>query len=308
MIEIRGLSKTYSKLKAVDGLSLTVEEGDCFGFIGPNGAGKTTTINMLATLLEPTCGSATLGGYDMAREPEMVRGIIGYMPDSYGLYEDLKTWEYLDFFAASYNVARQRRRGIVDDVLALTDLTVKRDSFVGTLSRGMKQRLCLARSLVHDPKILLLDEPCSGLDPRARIEVRELIKELKRMGKTVFVSSHILTELADICNKIGIIENGALLVSGDVDEIMCQVKGGRLLRIAVIGSGEKAKEVVQAHPEVRSVQLLDSELSIEFAGESHEIARIVESLVHARIGVVSCTEDKANLEDIFMKITKGIVS
>ncbi len=308
MIEIHNLTKHYKDVKAVKDLNLKVEEGDCFGFIGPNGAGKTTTINMLATLLEPTHGTATIGGYDIIAQPEKVRGLIGYMPDFYGMYEDLKTWEYLDFFAASYRIEKRRRLGIVNDVLNLTDLQDKKESFVGTLSRGMRQRLCLAKTLVHDPKILLLDEPCSGLDPRGRIEVRELLKELKRMGKTIFVSSHILTELADICNKIGIIENGNLLVSGDVEEIIRQVRGAKVVKIVVIKDGERAKEILQAHPKVESVQLIDNELKMEFSGESEELAKIVESLVTNKISVVSCTEEEADLEDIFMKITKGIVS
>ncbi len=308
MIEMRSLSKHYKNLKAVNGLSLKVEEGDCFGFIGPNGAGKTTTINMLATLLEPTAGTAFVAGYEVTAQPEKVRGMIGYMPDFYGMYEDLKTWEYLDFFAASYGIAKRKRMGIVDDVLNLTDLHGKKEAFVGTLSRGMKQRLCLARSLVHDPKILLLDEPCSGLDPRARIEVRELLKELKKMGKTIFVSSDILTELADICNKVGIIENGALLVSGEVEEIMRQVTGAKVVKIVVLADGEKAKEILQADPMVQGVELIDNELRAEFSGESKELARLVRSLVTNNIDVVSCTEEEVNLEDVFMKITKGIVS
>ena len=203
MIQIQHLRKEYKELVAVKDLNLELEAGDIFGFIGPNGAGKTTTIKMLSTLLTPTAGRAMVDGIDVVRYPEQVRGIVGYMPDFFGVYDDIKVWEYLDFFAAAYRIPKDKRPQIIDDVLTLTDLNVKKDSYVESLSRGMKQRLCLAKTLVHDPKVLLLDEPASGLDPRARIEIKELLKELKAMGKTIIVSSHILPELADFCNKSG---------------------------------------------------------------------------------------------------------
>src|SRR4028118_1610543 len=233
MIQIKDLTKTYRELTAVRGLNLSIEQGDVFGFIGPNGAGKTTTIKVLATLLEPTTGVAYVDGVDVVRNPLEVRRLIGYMPDFFGVYDDVKVWEYLDFFAAAYKIPANKRKAIIDDVLELTDLTGKREAYVESLSRGMKQRLCLAKTLVHDPKVLLLDEPASGLDPRARIEFRALLKELKAMGKTIIVSSHILPELADFCTSVGIIERGQLIVAGPIDAIMREVIGGRVLEIRV---------------------------------------------------------------------------
>src|ERR1044071_5605790 len=233
MIQIQHLRKEYKELVAVKDLNLELEAGDIFGYIGPNGAGKTTTIKMLATLLTPTAGTAYVDGIDVVRNPEEVRGIVGYMPDFFGVYDDIKVWEYLDFFAAAYRIPKEKRPQIIDDVLTLTDLNVKKDAYVESLSRGMKQRLCLAKTLVHDPKVLLLDEPASGLDPRARTEIKERLKELKAMGKTIIVSSHILPELADFCNKIGIIEKGQMVVSGEVEAIMKQVRGGPVLQIRI---------------------------------------------------------------------------
>jgi len=231
MIQIKDLTKTYRDLTAVRGLNLTIEKGDVFGFIGPNGAGKTTTIKVLATLLEPTTGAAYVDGVDVVRNPLEVRRLIGYMPDFFGVYDDVKVWEYLDFFAAAYKIPVNKRKGIIDDVLELTDLTGKREAYVESLSRGMKQRLCLSKTLVHDPKVLLLDEPASGLDPRARIEFRALLKELQAMGKTIFVSSHILPELADFCNVVGIMERGHLIVSGRVNDIVQKLEGAIVLDV-----------------------------------------------------------------------------
>ena len=241
MIEIKDLSKTYRDLTAVRSLNLTIEKGDVFGFIGPNGAGKTTTIKVLATLLEPTTGAAYVDGVDVVRNPLEVRRLIGYMPDFFGVYDDVKVWEYLDFFAAAYKIPVNKRKGIIDDVLELTDLTTKREAYVESLSRGMKQRLCLAKTLVHDPKVLLLDEPASGLDPRARIEFRALLKELQSMGKTIFVSSHILPELADFCNVVGIMERGHLIVSGRVNDIVQKLEGAIILDVRL---GEQNGAVV----------------------------------------------------------------
>ncbi|PIY39748.1 MAG: multidrug ABC transporter ATP-binding protein, partial [Armatimonadetes bacterium CG_4_10_14_3_um_filter_66_18] len=233
MVRIENLTKEYRKLRAVDDLSLTIEEGDAFGFIGPNGAGKTTTIRVLATLLAPTSGEAYIDSVSVTKEPAKVRNLVGYMPDFFGVYDDVKAWEYLDFFAAAHRVPAARRKRVIEDVLELTDLTGKRDAFVDDLSRGMKQRLCLAKTLLHDPKVLLLDEPASGLDPRARIELRELLKELRKMGKTIFISSHILPELAEFCNRIGILEQGKLVVSGPVHEIAAKVRTRNALEIGV---------------------------------------------------------------------------
>src|SRR5436190_7147329 len=223
MLEVRDLRKEYGSLIAVAGISFDLQPGDVFGFIGSNGAGKTTTIRMLSTLLEPTSGTALLNGVDIMRNPMLIRRMIGYMPDFFGLYDDVKVWEYLDFFATIYAVPKKHRAEVIDNVLELTDLMVKREAMVQSLSRGMQQRLCLARCLVHDPAMLLLDEPASGLDPRARAELKELISELGRMGKIVIVSSHILPELADFCNTVGIIEKGELLAFGPVGQIVSEL-------------------------------------------------------------------------------------
>jgi ABC-2 type transport system ATP-binding protein len=314
MVDIQHLRKDYRNLTAVKNLSLRLEQGDIFGFIGPNGAGKTTTIKMLATLLRPTAGRAYIDGIDVTREPEKVRGIIGYMPDFFGVYDDIKVWEYLDFFAAAYKIPRDRRPQIIDDVLELTDLTGKRDAYVEELSRGMKQRLCLAKTLVHDPKVLLLDEPASGLDPRARIEIKELLKELKSMGKTIIISSHILPELADFCNKIGIIEQGEMIVSGDVNEIMRQVTGGKILDLRVTEGAERAVAILTALPDVKSARRAPGEagrgeeIKVEYTGDAGETYRLLDALRDGGIKVLAMAEQQTDLEDIFLKVTKGVVS
>ena len=233
MIETHELTKMYGELYALNRLNLTLQQGDVYGFIGPNGAGKTTTMRILATLLNPSWGEATVCGYSIYTGSKEIRRVIGYMPDFFGVYDDMKVIEYLEFFASAYRIKGPARRKICEEVLELVDLTYKRDALVTSLSRGMTQRLGLARTLLHDPQVLLLDEPASGLDPRARIEMRALLKELRNMGKTILVSSHILPELADICNKIGIIEQGCLLVNGEVTDVMKQVRTDIVLNIAV---------------------------------------------------------------------------
>jgi len=239
MIETINLTKKYGELTALDNLNLTINEGDCFGFIGPNGAGKTTTIKILATLLKPTWGEARIDGKVVGYQNPQIRPVIGYVPDFMGAYEDMVVTEYLEFFAACYDIHGKQREQVVRDVLELTDLTYKANAEVNGLSRGMTQRLSIARVLLHDPKVLLLDEPASGLDPRARIEIRELLKELRRMGKTIIISSHILHELAELCNTVGIIEQGKLLFSGLVSEIMSKASVGLVVHIVV---DEKASE------------------------------------------------------------------
>src|SRR5215470_7578606 len=250
MIKLDAVSKQYKQFPAVTDLTMEIGKGEVFGFIGPNGAGKTTTIKMLATLMLPTSGAISIGGFDVEKKPEDVRRLIGYMPDSFGVYEDLLVWEYLDYFAALYRLAHADRARAIKDVLELTDLGVKRNAQVMSLSRGMKQRLCLAKTLLHDPAVLLLDEPASGLDPHARIEIRELIRELCRMGKTVLVSSHILTELADFCTSIGIVEAGKLLAAGRIDEITAQLTGNVMVEITVKGDPTRALEVLQERTDV----------------------------------------------------------
>jgi ABC-2 type transport system ATP-binding protein len=311
MLEVQHLRKEYRNLIAVKDLSFDLEQGDIFGFIGPNGAGKTTTIKILATLLRPTAGRALINGIDVVRDPEAVRGIIGYMPDFFGVYDDIKVWEYLDFFAAAYKIPRPKRPGIIDDVLELTDLTVKKEAYVEELSRGMKQRLCLAKTLVHDPKVLLLDEPASGLDPRARIEIKELLKELKSMGKTIIISSHILPELADFCNKIGIIEQGELVVSGDVQAIMQQVSGGRVFELKVAEDVDGVAALLEARADVRGVRPGERNggcsLKIDYTGDPDEVHQLLRDLLVAGFKVQSFSEQETDLEDIFMKVTRGAV-
>jgi ABC-2 type transport system ATP-binding protein len=309
MIEVRNLSKRYKKLDALSGVNFDIEQGDIFGYIGPNGAGKTTTIKILATLLLPTDGMAFIDGIDVVRDPMSVRRIIGYMPDFFGVYDEMKAWEYLDFFAACYRIPKAKRLGIIDDVLELTDLTTKKDAFVHELSRGMKQRLCLARCLVHDPKILLLDEPASGLDPRARIELRELLKELGRMGKTILVSSHILTELADFCNTVGIIEVGKMVLHGKIEDILREIKGARVLEIKVKDQDEAAKEVLLSHDKVEDVIIASPGfLKVHFNGETDDLPDLMDYLKEGGVRVLSFAEEETDLEDLFMRVTKGIVT
>ncbi len=309
MIEIQHLRKEYGPLVAVKDLSLRLEEGDIFGFVGPNGAGKTTTIKVLATLLRPTSGRAFLCGHDVSTEPEKVRPLMGYMPEFFGVYDDIKVWEYLDFFAAAYRIPRDRRPGIIDDVLELTDLTVKKDAFVEELSRGMKQRLCLAKTLVHDPRVLLLDEPASGLDPRARVEIKELLKELRRMGKTIISSSHILPELADFCNKIGIIEQGELILAGPVDEIIRQMHGAFVLDIRLVEADqEPALRLLTSRADIAAARATDGAVRADYTGDPLEVHQVLSALVSDGLRVLSFSEQPTDLEGIFMKVTRGVVS
>jgi len=257
IVQTRNLSKRYSNLLALDRLNLDIPEGAIFGFIGPNGAGKTTTMRILTGLLQPSEGEALVAGHEVTREPKVIRQLVGWMPDSFGVYDDMKAWEYLDFFAASFGVAEARRKQQIAELLDLVDLAGKRDAYVMGLSRGMKQRLSLARTLVHNPKLLILDEPASGLDPRARIELRELLKELRALGKTIMISSHILTELAEMCTHIGIIEAGRLLVAGEVNEILHSLQPHRSIEIHVLADAERAAELLRKMPGVREVRLLE---------------------------------------------------
>ncbi|MCB2154464.1 ABC transporter ATP-binding protein [bacterium] len=308
MIDVRGVTKVYKDLVAVNDLSFHIEKGDIFGFIGPNGAGKTTTIKILATLLKPTQGFALVCGYNVLTQAEDVKRVMGYMPDSFGVYDDMKVWEYLDFFAAAYKIEKSRRKQIINDVLELTDLGHKKNDYVEALSRGMKQRLCLAKTLVHDPQVLLLDEPASGLDPRARIELRELLKELRNMGKTILISSHILTELADFCNTVGIIEQGNLLYAGDIQTITQQLRGARIVEVKLrAGFEQQAEDLFINDKNVQEVerdgQMLQIHLPLDFAEEDY----VTDKLVENGIKFSSVRELDIDLEDVFMKVTKGLV-
>ncbi len=312
IIETKDLTHRYGKLTAVKDISLEIEEGSIFGFIGPNGAGKTTTMRILATLLRPTSGNAWVGGCSVLEDPRGVRRQIGYMPDFFGVYDEMKVWEYLDFFGACYDIPASRRVGLVDDLLQLVDLSHRRNDYVDSLSRGMKQRLCLARTLAHDPQVLVLDEPASGLDPRARIEIRELLRELQAMGKTIFFSSHILLEVAEICTTIGIIEAGCLAAYGTLDEIQSH-RRTRQVRVALSGRVEEALSLLQSTPAVLDVALNHQErrrheLVVQFSGDDSAQTSILTRLIQAGLPVIGFAETKAELEDVFMQVTKGIVS
>ena len=308
MIEVQGLTKRFGKLTAVNDISFTVDRGDAFGFIGPNGAGKTTTIRMLATTLKPDSGTVTINGHDITQDPAAVRACVGYMPDFFGVYDDMKVWEYLDFFGAAYRVPWQRRPALIGDVLELTDLSDKRDEYVDALSRGMKQRLCLAKTLIHDPDVLLLDEPASGLDPRARIEIRQLLQQLCKMDKTVFISSHILRELADLCNKIGIIEQGRLVMAGSVEEISAQLAGGKTLIIRTTNRLQEACDFLVSHPEIGSAEIVEDAIKAIYQGEPDQQHRLLSALVEAGFQVESFAEQETSLETLYMRLTKGVVS
>jgi ABC-2 type transport system ATP-binding protein len=305
MLEIKNLHKRYGDFVAVRDLSLRLQPGDIFGFIGSNGAGKTTTIRMLATLLEPTSGTATLNGVDIVENPMEIRRMIGYMPDFFGLYDDVKVWEYLDFFATIYGV--EGRSKVIDEVLELTDLTVKKDSFVQSLSRGMQQRLCLARCLVHDPALLLLDEPASGLDPRARADLKELILELGRMGKIVIVSSHILPELSDFCNTVGVIERGNLLASGDVKTVVKGIRPTSRYAVRVVDGLALAVEFFVGAGATKVTQGTNFDFEFDFDGDDASAAVILKRAVDSGLPICHFAELNANLEDVFMQLTKGDV-
>ncbi len=313
VVETLDLSKSYGKLQAVDGLNLRIEQGSIFGFIGPNGAGKTTTLRILATLLQPTSGDATVCGSSVVRKPGEVRHHLGYMPDFFGVYNDMKAWEYLDFYAACYKVPKRRRVQMVDDLLALVDLSVKKEGDVDSLSGGMKQKLCLARALVHDPSVLLLDEPASGLDPRARVELRELLRELRAMGKTIIISSHILAELAELCTHIGIIERGRIAAAGTVDEVLRRLQKQRMVITRVIADGDRARAILASQPEVHLLELPGEQdgqestkdvVEFGFDGDDRALSELLASLVGAGVPVVSFTERTDDLEDVFMKVTE----
>jgi ABC-2 type transport system ATP-binding protein len=307
MIKTQDLTKYYGNLAAVDNLNLFIEAGDIFGFIGPNGAGKTTTMRILVTLLEPTRGRAFIDGLDVTRKGKEVRRLVGYMPDFMGVYDDLKVFEYLEFFAAAFGIERNKRKSIVEGVLELTDLQSKKAAAVDSLSRGMQQRLGLARVLIHDPKVLILDEPASGLDPRARIEIRELLRELKRMGKTIMVSSHILSELEEICDHIGIIEHGHLVFSGTMEEIRPRLGLKGKVRVKVAGNQDKAVQLLSALPQIEQVQVVNDYILVTFGDEQAGDGIIARTLVHADIDVVSLQPEQLRLDDAFLQLTKGIV-
>jgi ABC-2 type transport system ATP-binding protein len=303
LIAVQQLTKVYGARTALDRVSFEVPEREIFGFVGPNGAGKTTTLRILATLLEPTAGKAFIDGADVTRQREKVHTRIGYMPDFFGVYDQLTVGEYLDFYAACYRQPKQRRRKIVDDLLALVGMTERKGQLVDTLSRGLKQRACLARALVHDPAVLLLDEPASGLDPRARVEMREILKELQRMGKTIIISSHILPELTELCTMIGIIDHGRMRATGSVRDVIARLTSGRRLRITVLKEKEAAIEVLEPLPAIKHVQSVNGTIEAEYEGDEVTASDILFALTEAGIRVSGFTPVDGGLEDAFLKAT-----
>lgn len=307
IVQTINLTKRYGKLVALNNLQLNIEEGECFGYIGPNGAGKTTTIKILSTLLQPTWGEARVCGYVVGYESRKIRPLIGYVPDFFGAYEDMVVKEYLEFFASAYNITGKQRIRVVSDVLELTDLIHKSDALVDSLSRGMKQRLSIARVLLHDPKVLLLDEPASGLDPRARIEIRELLKELRSMGKTIIISSHILHELAELCTTVGIIEQGVLQFKEPIAQIIERVKTGTKLHVCVTEQQDLAALCLERANSVKSVAQEDGHIVVELKKQTTDFSDLARLLLDNNFKIREIKEEEVNLETAFMRLTKGLI-
>ncbi len=309
IIHAEGLVKRYDRTVAVAGVDLSVAPGEIFGLVGPNGAGKTTTLRILATLLLPSAGEAEVAGFSVTRNPDDVRRVLGFMPDSFGVYDDMKVWEYLDFFARCYGIPAERRRRIIGDLLELVDLADKRDTYVQSLSRGMQQRLCLAHALVHDPQVLLLDEPASGLDPRARVELRELLRELRALGKTIVISSHILPELEELCTSVAIVDRGQMLAQGRVADIERRLRFGAVLRVHVLGdevARTEARDHFATDPDVASASILDDgTIELGFRGDDEASARLLARAVAAGVRVVTFARAASDLEELFLQVTSG---
>jgi ABC-2 type transport system ATP-binding protein len=309
IVSTQGLVKRYGSTLAVAGLDLEIGEGEIFGLVGPNGAGKTTTLRILATLLAPSAGDAQIAGASVRRNPDAVRSVVGFMPDTFGVYDDMKVWEYLDFFGRCHGLPADRRRRAVTDLLELVDLASKRDALVNTLSRGMQQRLCLAHALVHDPAVLILDEPASGLDPRARVELRELLRELRALGKTILISSHILPELEELCTSLAIVDRGRVVAQGRIAEIEARLRVGAVLRVRVLGDGpaidtacgllDGAPGVVEAHAAG------DGLLEVAFTGDDEAAAGLLGRLIGGGVRVVSFGRAASDLEELFLQMTGG---
>lgn len=305
MLEIKHLMKKYGKFTAVNDLNLTVPESSIFGFVGPNGAGKTTTMKIMSGLLKATDGSVMIDGVDVTKNPKALKEHIGYMPDFFGVYDDLKVSEYMDFYAGTYYIPYEQRESLIDNLLEIVDLSHKKDTYVDSLSRGMKQRLCLARSLIHDPKLLILDEPASGLDPRARVEMKEVLKQLQTMGKTIIISSHILPELAEMCTEVGIIDKGHIVVQGTVQEIMKQMTKVRRIQIRPLENMDALIKLLEEQPLVEDV--IENTFDVEFSykGEDKELADLLKQIILADIAMLHFKEKEGNLEEIFMQVTGG---
>jgi ABC-2 type transport system ATP-binding protein len=307
IVVTRGLVKRYPGTIAVAGLDLAVGDGEIFGLVGPNGAGKTTTLRILATLLAPTAGHAEIAGIDVRRNPDAARRVLGFMPDVFGVYDDMKVWEYLDFFARCYGIPAARRRRMIGDLLDLVDLGDKREAYVQSLSRGMQQRLCLAHTLVHDPQVLLLDEPASGLDPRARVELRELLRELRSLGKTILISSHILPELEELCTSVAIVDHGRVLAQGKVSDIERRLRYGAVIRVAVLGGPESvaaARDHFGADARVASATVTAEDVvELGFRGGDDEAAELLAAAIGAGVRIASFARAASDLEELFLQVT-----
>lgn len=317
IIDIRELSKRFARRAAVDNINLTVESGEIFGLVGPNGAGKTTTMRMLVTLLQPDRGEIFVGGHSVRKAPREVRQMIGFMPDSFGVYGDMTVQEYLDFFGACYHIHPTKRPKLIQDLLELVDIGHRRDDMVDTLSTGLKQRLALARVLIHDPGILVLDEPASGLDPRARVEIRELLLEIARLGKTIVFSSHILADVAELCSRVGIMENGKVVAVGTLEQLSERSVPHRLLQIAFLQPADQQniQTVLLAEPGVSAVHIKEGltkaewmSVQVEFSGDDQLLHKLLASLIQRGLPIVHFSEETKNLEKVFMHTTRGIVS
>src|SRR4051812_21844542 len=305
IVKATGLVKRYDRTVAVAGLDLDVAAGEIFGLVGPNGAGKTTTLRILSTLLVPDAGDAEIAGASVRRNPNDVRRVLGFMPDSFGVYDDMKVWEYLDFFAHCYGIGPAARRRMIGDLLELVDLASKRDDYVQTLSRGMQQRLCLAHALVHDPDVLLLDEPASGLDPRARVELRELLRELRAIGKTILISSHILPELEELCTSVAIVDRGRVLAAGKIADIGRQLRSGEVVRVRVLGDTvgvEAARAWFAAQPDVATAAVMaEGAIEIGFRGDETGAAGLLAAAIGAGVAVSSYAPAATDLQELFLQ-------
>ena len=304
MLQIKELNKSYGNFKALDGLNMEIKKGEIYGFIGPNGAGKSTTMKIVSGLMTADSGEVYVAGIDALKNHKKIKEKIGYMPDFFGTYNNLRAIEYLEFFASTYGIIGAEARKLGMDLLELVNLKDKYDTDVDGLSRGMKQRLCLARCLIHNPQLLILDEPASGMDPRARYEMKGILKNLKDMDKTVLVSSHILPELGEICTQIGVINHGKMLYSGTVEEVMERFSGNAPLKITVIDDMDKAIEVLKEQPTVTKVKGEENRIECSYQGDAYEISRLIKLLVEAGVPVIGVDRATANLEDVFMKITE----
>jgi len=315
IIEFENVSKIFARRKAVDSVTMKIEKGEIFGLVGPNGAGKTTTMRMLVTLLAPDHGDILVGGHSVRKSPTQVRRQIGFMPDSFGVYDDMSVHEYLEFFAACYHVPKPQRPTLIKDLLELVDIPHRKDDMVDTLSTGLKQRLGIARVLIHDPEILILDEPASGLDPRARVEIRELLLEVARLGKTILFSSHILADVAELCTRVGIMEAGKLAAIGTLEQLSQRVAVHRQIKVAVTGKAEEAQVflnqqtgIVSVRAEADSMREGRMNFELDFNGDDEALHQLLANLLTNGIPVIHFSEETKNLEEVFMRTTKGIVS